>query len=112
MQNMRDLLRDSISRGLREWNDLDRLAAAWPVACGSSLATHAELSELDDARVLHITVASPEWMQPFLHSRTALQNDLARIAGVRLTGIHFEVKGSGRLQNTAPRQPFTPRKKK
>jgi hypothetical protein len=30
------------------------------------------------------------WMQQFLHMRSALANDLGRIAGVRLSGIHFE----------------------
>ena len=94
MQNMRDVLRQSLGRSLRDWSELDRLTAAWPVACGSALASHAEISELDADRALHITVASSEWLQPFLHSRTALQNDLARIASVKLTGIHFIVKGT------------------
>ena len=108
MQNMRDLLRGSLSRSLRELSELDRLAAAWPVACGSALAGRAEVAELDAGRVLHLTVASPEWMQPFLQMRTALQNDLARIASVRLTGIHFEVKRSV----PSPRPAMTSRKHK
>jgi hypothetical protein len=94
MQNMRDLLRSSLGRSLRDLSELDRLTAAWPVACGSALAARAQLLSLDDARVLHLEVASSEWLQPFLQMRTALQNDLARIASVRLTGIHFEVKGT------------------
>ena len=106
MQNMREFLRGNLGRGLRELNELDRLSAAWPVACGSALATRAEVTELDAERVLHLTVASSEWMQPFLQMRTALQNDLARIAAVRLTGIHFEVKGSARTS----RAPFLSRK--
>jgi len=93
MQNMRDLLRDSLGRSLKDLSELDRLTAAWPVACGSALASRAEIAELDADRVVHLLVSSPEWMQPFLQMRTALQNDLARIAAVRLTGIHFEVKG-------------------
>jgi len=94
MQNMRDLFRGSLGRSLRDWSEFDRLSAAWPVACGSALASHAEITELDADHVLHLTVASSEWMQPFLHNRTALQNDLARIASVKLTGIHFIVKGT------------------
>ena len=105
MQNKRDLLRGSHGRSLREWNELDRLTAAWPVACGSALASHAQITELDAERVLHIKVASSEWMQPFLHSRTALQNDLARIAAVRLTGIHFEVKESTKKWTKPPASP-------
>jgi hypothetical protein len=106
MQNMRDFFRSNLGRGLRDLDELDRLSAAWPVACGSALAARAEVSELDAERVLHLTVASPEWMQPFLQMRTALQNDLARIAAVRLTGIHFEVKGRARTS----RAPFLSRK--
>jgi hypothetical protein len=102
---MRDLLRDSLGRSLRDLSEFDRLSAAWPVACGSTLASRAEVSELTPERVVHITVASQEWMQPFTHMRSALQNDLARIAAVRLTGIHFEVKGSARA-------PFIPRNQK
>ena len=94
MQNMRDLLRSSLGRSLRDLSELDRLTAAWPVACGSALATRAEITTLTPDRILHITVASPEWMQPFTHTRTVLQHDLARIAAVPLTGIHFELKGT------------------
>ena len=41
MQRMREMLRDSLARSLRELPELDRLAAAWPVACGPALAAHA-----------------------------------------------------------------------
>jgi hypothetical protein len=90
MQRMRELLRGSLARSLRELSEQDRLAAAWPVACGPSLATHAEVLHLDEERVLHVRVRGAEWMRQFLHLRSALANDLGRIAGVRLTGIHFE----------------------
>ena len=43
MQGMRDLLRGSLGRSLRELPEEDRLMAAWPVACGSALAGHAEV---------------------------------------------------------------------
>jgi hypothetical protein len=106
MQNMREFFRINLGRGLRDLSELDRLSAAWPVACGSTLASRAEVTELDAGRVLHLTVVSSEWMQPFLQMRTALQNDLSRIAAVRLTGIHFEVKGSARTSGA----PFLSRK--
>ena len=89
MQRMRDLLRDSLGRSLRELSDEDRLAAAWPVACGSALAEHGELLHLDEERVLHVRVDSPVWMQQFLHMRSALAGDLGRIAGVRIASIRF-----------------------
>ncbi len=90
---MRDILRDSLSRSLRELSDEDRLAAAWPVACGRALAEHGELLRLDEDRVLHVRVDGSAWMQQFLHMRSALSNDLGRIAGVRLQAIQFEEAG-------------------
>jgi hypothetical protein len=90
MQRMREMLRDSLARSLRELPELDRLAAAWPVACGPALAAHAEVLHLDAEHVLHVRVAGGEWLRQFLHMRSALANDLGRIAGVRLAGIHFE----------------------
>jgi hypothetical protein len=92
MQGMRDLLRESLGRSLCDLSREDRLAAAWPVACGSALASRGELVHLDEQGVLHIHVAGDEWMQPFLSMRTALQNDLSRIASVPLSGIHFQRK--------------------
>jgi len=100
MQRMRDVLRDSLRRALRELAEEDRLAAAWPVACGPALAEHAELLHLDDERVLHVRVTGSAWMQQFLHMRSSLANDLGRIAGVRLSGIHFEEQGSARSRNS------------
>ena len=96
MQRMREVLRDSLARSLRELPEEDRLAAAWPVACGSALAGHAQVLHLDAGHVLHVRVRGAEWMQQFLHMRSALANDLGRIAGVRLSGIHFDEQGSER----------------
>ncbi len=94
MQGMRDVLRGALGRSLRELPDEDRLAAAWPVACGSALAGHAQVLYLDAEGVLHVRVVGAQWMQQFLSMRTALANDLGRVAGVRLNGIHFKEQGS------------------
>jgi hypothetical protein len=94
MENMRDFFRRNLGRSLRDLSDLDRLSAAWPVAAGSALAARAQIASLDEERVVHLTVNSQEWMQPFMQNRSILQHDLARIASVRLSGIHFEVKGN------------------
>jgi hypothetical protein len=95
MERMRDVLRGSLRRSLGALTEEDRLAAAWPVACGPALAGHAELLRLDAERVLHVRVAGAAWMQQFVHVRSALANDLARIAGVKLAGIHFVSAGNG-----------------
>ncbi len=89
MERMRDVLRGVLGRSLQSLPEEDRLAAAWPVACGSALASHGELLHLDADRVLHVRVDGTAWMQQFLHMRSALANDLGRIAGVKLTAIHF-----------------------
>ena len=80
MQSMRDVLRGSLGRSLRELPEEDRLAAAWPVACGSALAGHARVLHLDAENVLHVRVTGSAWMQPFLQMRSTLTSDLARIA--------------------------------
>jgi hypothetical protein len=96
MQRMRDILRGGLGRSLRELPDEDRLAAAWPVACGPSLASHGEVLYLDKEDVLHVRVTGREWFQQFMDIRSALTADLARIAGVKLHALHFEEKGPQR----------------
>ncbi len=94
MERMRDVLRGSLRRSLGGLTEEDRLAAAWPVACGSVLAGHGELLRLDAERVLHVRVKGAAWMQQFVQMRSALANDLGRIAGVKLEGIHFQEAGT------------------
>jgi hypothetical protein len=100
MQPIRDVLRNSLARSLRELPDEDRLAAAWPVACGPALAGHGTVGHLDTAGTLHVRVDDPAWMKQFLQMRSTLANDLGRIAGVRLNGIHFEEQGHERTHLT------------
>src|ERR1700734_480327 len=95
MQNMRDLLRGSLGRSLRELPEEDRLMAAWPVACGSALAGHAQVMYLDAENWLHVRVDGAQWMQQFVSMRSALANDLGRIAGVKVGGIHFKSREQG-----------------
>ena len=90
MQGMRDVLKISLARSLRELGDEDRLAAAWTVACGAALASHGEVLHLDEERVLHVRVVGAEWASQFLQMRSMLVKEMARIAGVRLNGLHFE----------------------
>jgi hypothetical protein len=91
MQGMRDLLRDRLRQSLRAMTPLDRLAAAWPVACGKSMAAHGTLTALTDG-TLHILVTDDAWLSQMISMRSILQHDLARVAGVPLAGIHFEKK--------------------
>jgi hypothetical protein len=93
MQRMRDVLRESLGRSLDALTELDRLAVCWTAACGTTLARHGEVVDLDHERVVHIRVDAPEWMGEFLNVRSRLRDDLARIARVPLNGIHFEEQG-------------------
>ena len=89
MQTMRDLLRANLGRSLRDLPPLDRLAAAWPVACGSALAGRGAVTAYDGATVT-ILVADPAWLPPLRQMRLVLASDLARIAAVPVTAIHFQ----------------------
>lgn len=91
MQGMRDLLRGSLRRTLRDLSPLDRLSSAWPVACGSALAARGEIERLDEQGVVHVRVESAAWMQPFLGARLMLASELAKIAGVSISEIHFSL---------------------
>jgi hypothetical protein len=93
MQGMRDMLRGTLGRSLRPLPALDRLAAAWPVACGPALAAHGEIANYENG-IVRIVVTSPEWLQPLSHMKLVLTSDLARIAGVPVTAIHFEKAGN------------------
>jgi hypothetical protein len=95
MQRMRDVLRGSLARSLRELPEEDRLAAAWPVACGPALALHGAVTHLDAEGVVHVRVDGETWMLEFLQMRAMLCHELGRIAGVTLHGIHFVKAADG-----------------
>ena len=101
MEAMREFLRGSLARSLRTMPREDRLSAALPVVCGSALGAHCAVARLDDGMTLHLQVLGREWLAPLLAMREVLQHDLARVAGVPLCGLHFEVAGA-----TPPRGPW------
>ena len=102
---MRDLLRSSLSRSLSTLPDDDRLAAAWPVACGPALAARGRVLGLSPAIILEVAVTDPAWMDQFIDMRSTLLRDLARIAGVQLSGIHFQHAGRPRPSPTSLSHP-------
>ena len=91
MEGMRDVLRRSLGRSLGTLAPLDRLQAAWPVACGKAMGDRGVVAGFEDG-VVRIEVADQVWLEQMLSMRTALQHDLARIAAVKVTGIHFLLK--------------------
>ncbi len=88
MDSMRTLLRANLGRSLEAHPPLDRLRAAWPVACGTAMAAQATLVSVE-AGILEIEVGSEAWLEELRARASVLQHELARVARVPLRGIHF-----------------------
>jgi predicted nucleic acid-binding Zn ribbon protein len=91
MQGMRDILKASVSKGLQNLSREDKIAAAWTIACGPSLARRGAVVGFSEG-VINIEVADAMWLRQMKSMETELQKEISRIAGVPITGIHFEVK--------------------
>lgn len=91
MDGVRALLRDSLSRSLHALSIEDRLEAAWLVACGRVLAKQGTIVGYENGSV-RISVSDASWLEQMKSMRAELTAELARIAGVPVTGIHFVVK--------------------
>ena len=96
MERMRDLLRGTLGRSLRAMRDEDKLAAAWPVVCGKAMAERGTVVGYVDGMVL-VEVADGAWLRQMMSMQGQLAGEIGRIAGVQVRGIHFEVKGQGRM---------------
>ncbi len=91
MQNMRDLLRGALGKSLASLPESDRLAAAWPVACGPALASRGCIVGFA-GQTLDIEVEDRPWLVQFQSMAPMLERELARIAGVRVAAIHFHLR--------------------
>jgi predicted nucleic acid-binding Zn ribbon protein len=91
MEGIRDLLKRSLGQSLNSLCDEDRLAAAWPVACGKTMAGRGTVAGYDDG-VLRVQVEDKAWLQQLMSMRGQLAGEMARIAGVTVSTIHFEMK--------------------
>ncbi len=88
---MRELLRENLRRSLQAMPEIDRLTAAWPVACGVAMASHGEIVGYEDGMVL-LAVSGMGWLREMTAMRDRIGGELGRIAGVRVTGVHFQEK--------------------
>jgi hypothetical protein len=91
MEGIRDLLKRSLGQSLNSLCDEDRLAAAWPVACGKTMAVRGTIVGYDDG-VLRVQVENKAWLQQLMSMRGQLAGEMARVAGVTVSTIHFEMK--------------------
>jgi hypothetical protein len=91
MEGMRDLLKGALRRSLAGLSEEDRLVAAWPVACGKMLAEHGTVVGYAEG-VVRVEVADAAWLRQLMSMRGQLAREMARIAAVKVTEIHFESK--------------------
>jgi predicted nucleic acid-binding Zn ribbon protein len=95
LEGMRDLLKGSLRQSLGGLSDEDRLAAAWPLVCGKAMAEHGTVAGYADG-VVRVEVEDGAWLRQLMSMRGQLAGEMARIAGVRVSGIHFEMKRNDR----------------
>ncbi len=95
LERMRDLMKGSLGRSLGSLRDEDRLAAAWPVACGKAMAERGVVVGYADG-VVRVQVEDGAWLRQLMSMREQLAREMARIAGVRVSEIHFEKRNDGR----------------
>ena len=95
MQGMRELLRSSLGKSLNGLAPIDKLATAWPVACGRTMAERGVIVGYENGCAT-IEVADAAWLQQMLAMRQQLTAELRRIACVELREIHFQVSGESR----------------
>lgn len=93
MEHIRDLLKGSLVKNLGSLRDEDRIAAAWPVACGKAMAERGTILGYADG-VVRVLVEDGAWLRQLTSMRGQLAGEIARIAGVRVSEIHFVKKRS------------------
>ncbi len=91
LQGMRELIGASISQSLKSLQDEDRLAAAWPVACGKAMAERAVVLGYEEG-ILRMEATDDLWLRQLTAMRGQLAGEISRIAGVKVREIHFELK--------------------
>jgi predicted nucleic acid-binding Zn ribbon protein len=91
LEGIRDLLKLSLRRSLGALSDEDRLAAAWPVVCGRAMGEHGAVMGYSDG-IVRVQVEDRVWLRQLVSMRGQLAGEMARIAGVRVSDIHFEMK--------------------
>ena len=91
LERMRDLLKVSLRGNLSALSDEDRLAVAWPVVCGRAMAEHGAVVGYADG-IVRVQVEDRVWLRQLMSMHGQLAGEMARIAGVRVSDIHFEMK--------------------
>lgn len=90
MESMRDLLRGSLAASLSHLSPLDRLAAAWPIAAGHSIASRSEIVSFEDG-VCRVQTDSA-WIAHLQPMAENLRRQLEEVARVKVRALHFVQK--------------------
>ena len=93
-ERMRDVLRASLGRSLESMPPEDRVAAAWPVACGQRIAERTRILGLEGS-VLTVEVTDTAWLKQMRSMSERLKQELRSIAGVDVTDILFKLPSAG-----------------
>jgi hypothetical protein len=91
MEDMRTLLRGSLGESLRAMREEDRLAAAWHVVCGKTMADRGCVVGYADG-VVRVEVGNAAWLRQMMSMNEQLTREIGRISGVKVREIHFESK--------------------
>jgi len=97
---MRDVLRGALGRSLASMAEEDRIAAAWPVACGQKLAERTRILSFADG-VLAVEVADSAWLKQMRSLSEKLKAELRSIAGVAVTDILFTLPSTAAERHRA-----------
>ncbi|XCB27695.1 DUF721 domain-containing protein [Tunturiibacter empetritectus] len=87
------MLKGSLRRSLQALREEDRLAAAWPVACGRAMAERGQVIGFENG-VVRVEVEDGVWLRQLVSMRRQLAAELSRISGVPVSEIHFDKKGN------------------
>ena len=91
LERVRNLMKTAMGRSLDALCEEDKLAVAWAVACGRTMAERGTVVEYVD-RVVRVEVEDGPWLGQLRSMREHLTGEMARIAGVAVSEIHFEKK--------------------
>ena len=93
LEVIRDLFKESLKQTLGSLRDEDRIAAAWAVACGKAMAERGTVVGYADG-VVRVLVEDDAWLRQMASMQGQLAGEMARIAGVSVSEIHFVKKRS------------------
>jgi hypothetical protein len=91
MERIRDAINFGSRSGLGTLSQQERLAMAWVVVCGRTLAVRGTVVGFNDG-IVKIEVCDPTWLEEMNSMSGHLESELARVAGMKIFKLRFIVK--------------------